>query len=615
MIPDTFDTRLSQRLRGVAITAVLVTCPAHSQEPDIFSADADNRSGLTFSPDGRRAYWTEWDGAWGSGADERRTIFVAHRRGRRWSDPEPVAFTGPYSDDDPFVSPDGRWLYFTSDRPPVLAGDATPSERNADIWRYRLDGSDTLERLDINSPAAEYSPVATRSGVLYFASARQGGPGRGDIYRAEPAGDGFRAPEALGPAVNSATGEWNLWISPDDSEMIFEASSRATNVSVSGDLYYSFKSAAGWTAAVPIAALNTAESDLMPRFDARGETLFYTTVPDGVHARIVTAAWEPIRETLRDDYAPTLMVANRSSHEVTFVDLGRATITDRIVTGKGPHLLSNVGAGRMAVTGYGEYPEPHAEPATSRPPFVESPNSRLTLIDTVRRSVLLDGTVEDCRKPHASWLIDGHAYVTCETEKEIAVVDLESGRTVDRLDTRQEGSHVLHFVPEARTLAVANTDSGSVTLIDIDSRVTEVVKTDGGSEGLTSVDGRLWVGNASAGSIAIVDPSGARVEHRIDDVCSFPIALDGSRGVHVWVACFGSGELVAIDRSTYAVRRRIDVGGRPLNLVLHPWRGLAYASLPRDNAVAEIDLASGEVVRRVDVGIEPDGLRWADVDR
>jgi hypothetical protein len=36
-----------------------------------------------------------------------------------------------------------------------------------------------------------------------------------------------------------------------------------------------------------------------------------------------------------------------------------------------------------------------------------------------------------------------------------------------------------------------------------------------------------------------------------------------------------------------------------------------YVSFPRRNAIAEIDLDLGSELRRIDVGIEPDGLRWA----
>jgi hypothetical protein len=59
------------------------------------------------------------------------------------------------------------------------------------------------------------------------------------------------------------------------------------------------------------------------------------------------------------------------------------------------------------------------------------------------------------------------------------------------------------------------------------------------------------------------------------------------------------------------VKHRIGLDDQPLNIVLHPDRELAYVSLPRQNAVAEIDLVSGLEVRRIRVGIEPDGLRWA----
>jgi len=58
--------------------------------------------------------------------------------------------------------------------------------------------------------------------------------------------------------------------------------------------------------------------------------------------------------------------------------------------------------------------------------------------------------------------------------------------------------------------------------------------------------------------------------------------------------------------------RRIKLAVQPLNLLLHPSLEVAYVSLPRMNAIAEIDLVSGAELRRIEVGIEPDGLRWAE---
>lgn len=599
---------------GNIVAALLLTLTfmlpklSGAQEFATFDAGSDNRLGLTFSADGDTAFWVEWDGEWGSNNGTQRVIYTSRSENGRWSEPQPAVFTHGYSDDDPFVSPDGQWLYFVSERPV----DGTDNEADANIWRYSLVEKDRLEFLPINSDAAEYSPVVTLSGALYFASARDGGLGAGDIYRAAPLDDGFAPPQNLGPAINSSTGEWNLWVSAEENELIFEASARPTNVSVPGDLYYSWHTPGGWTAAVPIGALNSNNSDLMPRLHPDGKTLLYTTAAIGGNARIETTDWAPLREELRSAYAPDLLVANRSSHEVTFVNLSLGEVVARVETGAGPHLLSNVSNDRVLATGYGEYPRPHAEPVSSRPPFVTSLNSRLTVIDTRERIARFDRVLEGCAKPHASWIVAPRAYVTCEPEQRVLVLDLDDGRINRHIDTRQEGSHVLGFEPRSRKLVVSNTDSGSITLINIDNDDAEVVTLAAGSEGSLVFGDRVWVGNGIDGSVSVVDIPGASVVKNIDSVCGFPISLSAGSQNQVWVACFASVELVAINNDTFVVERRISLDDQPLNLILHPTRELAYIALPRKNAIAEIDLSSGKEIRRITVGIEPDGLRWAE---
>jgi Tol biopolymer transport system component len=583
---------------------------ANAKNPVAFDTGSDNQSGLTFSPDGSIAFWVAWNGRWGSRTASRRVIYTAQQQDGEWSTPAPAKFSGDHSDSDPFVSPDGHWLYFVSERPT----DADDLQNDRNIWRYSLLEENRLEYLSINSDAAEYSPVVTASGALYFASNRGGDPGNGDLYRAAPTDEEFLPPQPLGPAFNTPTGEWNIWVSPDENEIIFEASSRPTNVSIPGDLYYSWRTPAGWTAAIPVEQLNTPDSDLMPRMSPDGETLYYTSAPIGGHAEIATTEWAPLRAALRSSYAPSLIVANRSSHEVTFVDLSRGDVVARVATGEGPHLLSNVSDGRVLTTGFGEFPRPHAAPVSKRPPFVVAPNSRLTLIDVVDRVAVLDARIEDCARPHASWIVANRGYVTCEKEKRVHVIDLDSARTIDHIETLQEGSHVLSFEAGSRTLVTSNVDPGSITLINIDSGDTKVVKLAAGSEGSLAVGGRVWIANAIAGSVAVVDPHAGEVIRQVDSVCGFPIALSPDTHEQVWVACFASAELVAIDRNDFAITRRIKLADQPLNLLTHPKLDLAYVSLPRQNAIAEIDLASGQELRRLSVGIEPDGLRWAQAD-
>ena len=98
---------------------------------------------------------------WGSKRTQ-RVIYTAELRDETWTKPVPAALSQQYSDDNPYVSPDGRWLYFVSERPV----NDTDEELDADIWRYNLIEEGGLEHLSVNSEAAEYSPVVTSSGAL-----------------------------------------------------------------------------------------------------------------------------------------------------------------------------------------------------------------------------------------------------------------------------------------------------------------------------------------------------------------------------------------------------------------------------------------------------------------
>lgn len=281
---------------------VAASCTTSATGPDLpgLETGADNQLGLTFAPGAAAAFWVAWDGDWGSSDASPKRIYVSRLSDGKWNTPVLADFSAIHSDDDPFVSPDGRWLYFVSDRP--TSSDDAGNDTN--IWRYDLSKADRpeadrLEVVPVNSDAEEYSPVVTASGNLYFASDRSGGPGQGDLYRADALDNGFAPPQVLGSAFNTPTGEWNLWVSADETDILFEASSRSTNVSIPGDLYYSWRNGAAWSPAIAVSQLNTGDSDLMPRLHPDGKTLYYTSAPIGGHARIVSTNWESLRKELR----------------------------------------------------------------------------------------------------------------------------------------------------------------------------------------------------------------------------------------------------------------------------------------------------------------------------
>lgn len=106
----------------------------------------------------------------------------------------------------PAISPDGQWLYFTSDMPGGLGG--------LDIWRVRITaaGLGGVENLGepINTPGNEEFPTFRPNGDLYFSSDGHPGIGGLDVFIAKPNGAGQYELEHPGYPLNSSADDFGL---------------------------------------------------------------------------------------------------------------------------------------------------------------------------------------------------------------------------------------------------------------------------------------------------------------------------------------------------------------------------------------------------------------------
>jgi Tol biopolymer transport system component len=235
-------------------------------------------TGIVIAPSGREVYFTRREGRWGEPGNSMSKIFVMRYENGNWTVPQVAPFSGTHSDRDLFMTADGRAIFFTSYRP-LKAGD--PARQDADIWvmqRTANGWGEPRHLAEVNSPAMEWSPVTDSRGNLYFASMRGGATTQGDLYISRLKDGKYTLPVNLGAPVNSASGEWNLVLAPDDSYMIFESSGRVEGNSESGDLYVSRRDRRGnWQKPVNLQSLNTTGSDLMPRFSPDGRQLYYVS--------------------------------------------------------------------------------------------------------------------------------------------------------------------------------------------------------------------------------------------------------------------------------------------------------------------------------------------------
>ncbi len=239
--------------------------------PGIVSTGRYERD-LAWTPDGRQAFWTVYAPA------DRHGVIVTSRQldDGTWTEPEIPAMFVAHNSLEPFVTPDGAWLYFASRRP--LPGETEPGDWN--LWRSPRVGDGwgvpTPLPPPISGDGDEYYPSLTRDGRLVFTAARDGGLGGEDLWSSRATGDGWSEPENLGAAVNSDGPEFNSLIHPAGDWILF--GSARPGDSGGGDLYVSFATADGWSPAEALAApLNSAALDFCPALSPDGRLLFFSS--------------------------------------------------------------------------------------------------------------------------------------------------------------------------------------------------------------------------------------------------------------------------------------------------------------------------------------------------
>jgi hypothetical protein len=220
--------------------------------PKIFALGAISKAGfhlhssLAFSPDGREVYFTTivFEPA------VQGTIMRITREGGQWSEPETAPFSGVFNDDSAVFSPDGEWLYFTSNRP-VDADDDAPGDLN--FWSVKRAGegwgTPVYAGGALNSPYCDFRLSFAADGTIYLSSDREGhDSGTFNIFVSEPGPDGYTTPEKMGNAVNTPATEQIAFVAPDESYLVLYRHDR--NKADDTGLYISFRGKeGGWSTA------------------------------------------------------------------------------------------------------------------------------------------------------------------------------------------------------------------------------------------------------------------------------------------------------------------------------------------------------------------------------
>ncbi|WP_275314980.1 TolB family protein [Tenacibaculum bernardetii] len=198
-----------------------------------------------------------------------------------WTEPETVAFSGKYKDLEPFLSPDGLRLFFASNRKNNTSNEI---KKDIDIW-YVVRKSITDDWSKpinvgevINTVADEFYPSVTNNGDLFFTASYASSKGKEDIYVSRFIDNKYTTPVSLSTNVNSEKYEFNAFVAPDESYIIFTSYGRKDDLG-QGDLYISRKdNNNNWLPAKHLGKeINSKKLDYCPFVDSNTNMLYYTT--------------------------------------------------------------------------------------------------------------------------------------------------------------------------------------------------------------------------------------------------------------------------------------------------------------------------------------------------
>lgn len=311
------------------------------------------------------------------------------------------------------------------------------------------------------------------------------------------------------------------------------------------------------------------------------------------------AAEQPVRAQGSQDFAGTVLVANKRGNSLSRLDLATGAETHEVESCTNPHELA-ISPDRRYV-------------ALACYSGQELEIYRTADLGLVKRIGLDQGA-----RPHGVfWHANGTLFASGEGRGSIFVVEqpLSGEPDVREIGSGAPGPHMV-VVDEAGKFAWGTiVPSGTVVRYDLTAgRETARRALGGQTEGIAlSADGSaLWVGANQTSKVYRLDPETLEVE---GEVATGPVPIRVAahpRGNWVVSSNFGEGGLSVIDAGANAVARSVRVSGdqgpAQVTLVFSADGERLYAAETATNTIAEIDFASGRVLRRLPTGEGGDGL-------
>ena len=297
----------------------------------------------------------------------------------------------------------------------------------------------------------------------------------------------------------------------------------------------------------------------------------------------------------------TLLVGNKGEDSLSFIDLRSGNEIARRSTGDQPHEIAFSPDGRLAaVVSYG--------------------GQTIDIFDIAAMDRVETISLSPSRRPHGIlWLDDGRIIATTEGSDNITIVSPPTGETQQRevstIATAQKGSHMLVVTPDKSRAFVSNMQSGTVSVLDLVKR-TKIADLSAGTEpeglAITPDGATIWVADRQSDRLHIFDTATLK---ELDEIKTgkFPIRVaispDGATAI---TSNLGDGALGLYEVAARKPKGAIKISGtaesQQVTILFSADGKNLFVAETGPDTIAEVDLSTGEVIRRFKAGADGDGL-------
>lgn len=176
--------------------------------PELINEPNINEGCITFTPDGKTMIFAKGNTGKRKGTND-VDLYISRYRNGEWSEAQPININLPDAwESTPALSPDGRTLYFSSNRKGGFGG--------LDLYSAQMDSRGRFGKVknlgaDINTAGDDTFPYISDNSKMYFSSDGHPGYGMLDIFVVNRV-NGKTAVENLGQPVNSTADDFGLFL-------------------------------------------------------------------------------------------------------------------------------------------------------------------------------------------------------------------------------------------------------------------------------------------------------------------------------------------------------------------------------------------------------------------